>query len=138
MMAGKEDGEAVAGGCACGAVRFAAQGTPKRVGLCHCLTCRKRHGAPFNCFVTYAAEAVALYGELTAWPSSEHGERRGCARCGAPICWADDAGSEIELHAGSFDAPGLFEPEYEIWVSRREPWLWPLDVPQFEEDRLVN
>jgi hypothetical protein len=36
------------GGCACGKVRFEARGDPNRVGVCHCLTCRKVHGAPFN------------------------------------------------------------------------------------------
>ena len=35
------------GGCPCGAVRIAAAGAPWRVGLCHCLDCRKHHGAPF-------------------------------------------------------------------------------------------
>ena len=36
------------GGCACGAVRFVAEGEPYRVGLCHCLDCRKQYGAPFG------------------------------------------------------------------------------------------
>jgi hypothetical protein len=38
------------GGCACGAVRFVAEGEPYRVGLCHCFDCRKQHGAPFGAF----------------------------------------------------------------------------------------
>jgi hypothetical protein len=43
----------IAGGCACGAVRFAVRGAPVRAGLCHCLTCRKAHAAAFNPFVVY-------------------------------------------------------------------------------------
>ncbi len=35
------------GGCVCGAVRLVASGCPDRVGLCHCLDCRKHHGAVF-------------------------------------------------------------------------------------------
>ncbi|MGX1099285.1 hypothetical protein ACSSVZ_003338 [Amorphus sp. MBR-141] len=31
------------GGCQCGAVRLVATGRPYRVGLCHCLDCRKHH-----------------------------------------------------------------------------------------------
>jgi hypothetical protein len=27
------------------------------------------------------------------------------------------------LYPGSFDEPGLFQPSYELWTSRREPWL---------------
>ena len=42
------------GGCLCGAVRLIATGAPDRVGLCHCLDCRKHHGALF-----FAAAASA-------------------------------------------------------------------------------
>lgn len=133
-----EDEDLFSGGCVCGAVRFLARGAPLRVGLCHCMTCRKRHGAPFNCFIVFGADQVSLQGETSEWRSSEHGRRLGCVACGAPIAAVDDEGQEIELHAGGFDAPGVFEPQYEAWVSRREPWLWPLDVPQFEENRILN
>lgn len=34
-----------AGGCLCGDVRLVASGRPYRAGLCHCLDCRKHHGA---------------------------------------------------------------------------------------------
>jgi hypothetical protein len=36
------------GGCLCGDVRIVATGRPYRVGLCHCLDCRKHHGALFH------------------------------------------------------------------------------------------
>ncbi len=36
------------GGCLCGTVKIEASGRPYRVGLCHCLDCRKHHGALFN------------------------------------------------------------------------------------------
>jgi hypothetical protein len=37
--------ETVTGGCLCGNVRLVATGRPYRVGLCHCLDCRKHNGA---------------------------------------------------------------------------------------------
>ena len=123
------------GGCACGALRFEARGEPLHVGLCHCLTCRHRHGAPLNAFATYAAAQVRWDGPGRPWRSGERSIRQGCATCGAPIFWADDAGEFIELHLGSFDEVGTLAPRYEIWTSRREPWLAPLDVPQYERDR---
>jgi hypothetical protein len=123
------------GGCACGALRFQAYGEPLRVGLCHCMTCRRRHGAPFNAFATYAAERVRWHGPGSRWRSGEGSCRLGCAACGSPIFWADDDGEFIELHLGSFDEIGALAPQYEIWTIRREPWLAPLPVPQYERDR---
>ena len=53
------------GGCACGQLTFAARGRPKRVGLCHCMTCRKISGSPFNAFTIFPA-AGATTGSNTA------------------------------------------------------------------------
>ena len=36
------------GGYLCGSVRIVASGRPYRVGVCHCLDCRKHHGALFH------------------------------------------------------------------------------------------
>jgi hypothetical protein len=38
------------GGCNCGQVRFEVSGEPLRVGLCHCLVCRKESGSVGNFF----------------------------------------------------------------------------------------
>ena len=43
--------------------------------------------------------------------------------------------TEAELALGSFDEVGEFEPQYEVWAPRREPWLPALDVPQFQTNR---
>jgi hypothetical protein len=121
------------GGCACGAVRFTVAGNPRRVGLCHCLTCRKAHASAFNPFAVFAPEQVEVAGELTDWQNSRGFVRRFCTKCGSQAVGGD--GEEIEISLGSFDQPRLFEPQYELWVIRREHWLEPLDVPQFDEDR---
>ena len=36
-----EGPECFTGGCLCGSVRIVASGRPYRVGVCHCLDCRK-------------------------------------------------------------------------------------------------
>src|SRR4051812_36241417 len=128
-----DDERLLEGGCACGAVRFRVRGEPKRVGLCHCLTCRKAHSSAFNPCVIYDPSQVEISGELRSWESRPDDDRRFCPTCGSRIC--SGSGDEIELSLGSFDEVGLFEPEYELWVIRREPWLAPLAVPQYEGDR---
>lgn len=131
------------GGCACGAVRYVTEGGPLRVGLCHCLTCRKRHGAPCNAFAAFRVEKVRIEGRTQAWAISDgHGLSHGCATCGSPLFWTarswleDGKGDgEIEIHLGGLDETGQFTPQYEVWVKRREPWMPPLNVPQYVENR---
>lgn len=122
------------GGCACGAVRFEATGEPLRVGLCHCMTCRRHHGSAFNPFVIFRAEQVLVAGSLKAWRSSNHASRLSCETCSSPICQQEDDGDEIELHLGSFDDTSLFAPTYENWIGHREDWLPHLGLPERPTD----
>jgi hypothetical protein len=115
--------EGLTGGCLCGYVRFTATGDPYRVGVCHCLDCRKHHGALFYAAAIFPDGAVSVEGE-----PSEYRGRFFCARCGSSVFARHE--DEIELHLGSFDAPDRFTPTYESWVVRRESWL-----PQFALDR---
>jgi hypothetical protein len=106
------------GGCACGNVRIVASGRPYRVGLCHCLDCRKHHGALFYAAAVFPQDAVTITGE-----TRDYEGRHFCPRCGSPVfaCSAD----EIEVHLGALDAPDQLTPTYESWTLRRESWLPP-------------
>jgi len=115
------------GGCACGAFRFTARGTPSRVSLCHCMTCRKHLAAPFGAFAIYPADQVTLSSAPTImFKSSGDGRRYSCAACGSPVYDRYDGQDEVELMFGSFDDTSIFTPTYELWVKRRENWLPPL------------
>ncbi len=50
------------GGCLCGDIRIVASGHPHRVGLCHCLDCRKHHGALFYAAAVFPQDAVTITG----------------------------------------------------------------------------
>lgn len=110
--------ERLTGGCLCGTVRFAASGEPYRVGVCHCLDCRKHHGALFFAAAIFPQEAVEITGETHSFAG-----RHFCPRCGSSVFARSE--DEIELHLGSFDAPSQFTPGYELWTMRREAWLPP-------------
>ncbi|MBV9528540.1 GFA family protein [Sphingomonas sp.] len=109
------------GGCLCGDVRLTARGEPYRVGLCHCLDCRKHHGALFFAAGMFPADAVTVEGETRDW----HG-RHFCPRCGSSVF--NRYGDEIEVHLGALDEPGRLTPTYECWTVRREPWLPVFDL----------
>ncbi|MGD9509146.1 MAG: GFA family protein [Geminicoccaceae bacterium] len=130
--------EGHAGGCLCGAVRYLAEGGPYRVGLCHCLDCRKHGGAPFGAFAIFPAGKVRFTGEEPGiYASPTHSRRCHCRRCGSPVFGCAEGSDEVELHLGSFDEVGLFAPTYELWTIRREPWLpaIPSIVRHYERDR---
>lgn len=111
-----EDG--FSGGCLCGRVRLLATGRPYRVGLCHCLDCRKHHGALFHASAIFPAGAVAVEGEIR-----DYGGRCFCPNCGSSVFAR--SGDEIEVYLGSLDAPSRLRPTYESWTVRREAWLPP-------------
>ncbi|WP_310620868.1 GFA family protein [Flexibacterium corallicola] len=110
--------EKITGGCLCGKVRLEAFGAPDRVGVCHCLDCRKHHGAVFYAAAVYPEGAVSIKGEL--------GEFKGrffCPTCGSSVYAR--SGDEVEVHLGTLDEPSQLSPTYELWTTRREKWLPP-------------
>ncbi|MCU9947834.1 GFA family protein [Pseudomonas sp. PDM13] len=113
--------ERFSGGCLCGRVRLVASGRPYRVGLCHCLDCRKHHGALFHASAIFPEAAVAIEGE-----THDYAGRCFCPRCGSSVY--SRTGDEIEVNLGCLDAPDQLLPTYESWVSRREAWLPPFPL----------
>jgi hypothetical protein len=104
------------GSCLCGDVRFVATGRPYRVGICHCLDCRKHHGALFHASAIFPEAAVVVEGETRAYQG-----RSFCPRCGASVF--AQTGDEIDVSLGALDAIDQLQPTYELWTVRREAWL---------------
>jgi hypothetical protein len=122
------------GSCACGQLTFQARGEPRRVGLCHCMTCRKISGSAFNAFVIFSADQVTIDGATASWSATGESQRCFCPRCGSQVFDRDD-GDEIEVKLGAFDEPNLFRPTYEAWRKRRESWLLTPDLIGYPENR---
>ncbi|GAB6387885.1 GFA family protein [Stutzerimonas marianensis] len=120
------------GGCLCGRVRILASGEPYRVGICHCLDCRKHHGALFYAAAIFPPASVEVEGE-----THEFAGRHFCPRCGSSV-FSYMAG-ELEVHLGALDVPDQLTPTYECWTVRREGWLppFPLDR-QYTHDRVAD
>jgi hypothetical protein len=95
-----------------------ASGRPYRVGVCHCLDCRKHHGAVFHASAVFPQEAVAVEGQ-----TRDYAGRHFCPRCGSSVFGR--TGDEIEVNLGALDAPSQLVPTYELWTIRREAWLPP-------------
>lgn len=127
-----EEGMTVAhftGGCLCGAVRLEVSCEPYRVGICHCLDCRRHHGAVFSAFAVFPADAVTITGE-----TKTYGDRSFCPVCGSSVF--SRSADEVEVHLGALDAPDQAKPTYELWTRRREAWLPPFGLARrYDRDR---
>lgn len=118
------------GGCLCGAVRYRVRGEPFHVGRCHCADCRKESGSVFSIYGQWPLDAFELEGELATYEG-----RSFCPRCGSRLGNLEE--DAVELRLGSLDdAPFELAPEAEIWITRREPWLAPVEgASQHRENR---
>jgi hypothetical protein len=76
--------------CLCGAVRLTARGRPYRVGICHCMDCRKP-STPLRCSRKRPSRSRA------ALPNTRTGTSARLA--------AGRNGDEIEIHVGCLDGP---------------------------------
>ena len=124
--------DVVKGGCLCGKLRVTASGPPLRVGICHCLDCRKHHGAVFYAAAVFAEGAVTITGEARGYR-----DRFFCPTCGSSVYAR--TGDEIEVHIGCLDAPNQLTPTYEGWVTQREDRLPVFEgMRRFERDRTAD
>jgi hypothetical protein len=84
-------------------------------------------------YAQWPVEAFELSGEISTYDG-----RGFCPRCGSRLLNPPDPGDAlVEVRIGTLDdAPFGLEPEAEIWIKRREPWLAPVaGAAQHEENR---
>src|SRR5262245_52586723 len=125
------------GSCLCGAVRYEVDGPPTGVTNCHCVMCRKQHGAAFATFAVWEKERFLLTAGqegLRFYRSGPKSERQFCAGCGASLFWLERGGSRICIAAGTLDGDPGRPIERHIFVASKAPWYEITDdLPQFEE-----
>lgn len=116
---------ALDGGCLCGSFRYRVTGPPLDTGLCHCAMCRRATGGLAMAWATWPRERYQdNAAPLTAWRSSEIGNRWFCPTCGASVqCdFAADPGI-VEITIASLDAPNAVAPEAHGFASDAPSWL---------------
>ena len=102
------------GGCLCGAVRIEIAAAPYRVGICHCLDCRKRQGAIFHSFAVFPMDAVTVTGE-----TREFKNRHFCPICGSPLFdrWATSS----SCTPAASTRPTSLRPRTKVGLSAARP-----------------
>jgi hypothetical protein len=115
------------GACACGALRFRAEGEPLVQGLCHCRDCQRLTGSGHVGFIGFPEGAVSVEGETRNYShtgsSGQTATRYACVKCGSMIFGrADVMPGIVNLYAGALDDTAQFRPRIAIFTRSRPAW----------------
>jgi hypothetical protein len=131
----------IAGGCACGGVRYQLESAPLIVHCCHCRWCQRESGASFALNAMIESDRLtplAALPEIVPTPSeSGLGQQIArCARCRVAV-WSHYAGAGPLIsfvRVGTLDQPDLLPPDVHIFTASKQLWVvLPADARAFEE-----
>jgi hypothetical protein len=116
----------IAGGCACGAVRFEiAAGEPLLAGYCHCTRCQRRTGtaASAQAHITRDALRIVAGEELVAtWLPETGFAKLFCARCGGALFSHSREGGRWSVRLGALDPGHGIRPSYRQRLESACAW----------------
>ena len=110
----------MAGGCQCGAVRYALYAEPTGPSICHCRMCQKAVGNYFAAFAgVKRAEFAWTRGTPGAFRSSLVIERDFCRDCGTPLTYRPLDRDRLSVSIGSLDEPHRVHPAMQYGIEGR-------------------
>jgi hypothetical protein len=123
----------------CGAVRYRISEKPLATGLCHCNRCRPQSGSAFSTIIIIKRSTFQLEGPTNVFAdigaSGKRVGRRSCGKCGSPLTTESDVTPEVMfVKAGGIDNNEWFRPAMELFVTRRRPWVAPVQGAQQFDD----
>ncbi len=131
----------LAGGCPCGAVRFAIAAVFD-CRYCHCRYCRRSTGAPVTVGAVVKPEDFRLTaGSLVAARRGSKGTEHRCGSCRSEIAFefATSSGPFLSIAVGLLDDPDACPPRFHQWFSERLRWLHVHDtLPKYADDRIPH
>jgi hypothetical protein len=126
-----------AGGCVCGALRYALAAPPLFTHVCHCRDCQRRTGTAFAMTTIVLRDDLTITdGAVVATPTSPRSTQHLCSACATVVYVASSVYPvTLTLRPGTLDDPSVATPQAHIWVCRRQPWvILASNVPQFETE----
>jgi hypothetical protein len=116
------------GSCACGAIRYSADGEPLFSMNCHCRDCQRETGSGYTAVLAVRSatfrvtQGTPKYFELTA-DSGHTTTRAFCPDCGSPLFGLPGISPDmVTIRAGSLDDPSVFRPAQDIYTASAQPW----------------
>ncbi|WP_249263598.1 GFA family protein [Neptunomonas phycophila] len=114
----------ITGSCLCGKVSYEISGEVGDIVHCHCVTCRKAHGAAFSSVAAVKDCDFTLSGQewLSSYESSPGKVRYFCSSCGTQIYAKRERTEHLILRLGSLDTDLASKEKNHIWVSQKANW----------------
>ena len=117
----------ITGGCACGAIRFAAAGPIKFSMICQCRQCQQLTGTGHAVHSGIPRDGFSVTGETASWSrpaaSGHMVTNHFCPTCGSPLFGLPTrAETLVMLFAGALDDPGQIAPRKIIHSDEAQPW----------------
>jgi hypothetical protein len=115
-----------AGGCLCGAVRYAYDARPLGLNACHCGHCKKLSGSDYIKMLVAERAHFTSGGETDVFRKRAESGREvdivRCAECGTRL-WHEPLSSPALMFicAGTLDDPSWTVPASHIWIEAARP-----------------
>lgn len=127
------------GSCLCGEVKFSVDGFDIKAANCHCIMCRKFHGAAFGTLVrTSGLKWLAGNEYLKEFTAHNGTVRTFCRDCGSSLGFRVQSApaSEIEIATAAFDEDIPVKIDAHIYTNYKANWCELEDnLPKFGEGR---
>jgi hypothetical protein len=128
--------DTMAGGCACGKVRFTARIADDDAYLCHCRMCQRATGSVSIAFKNVKQADVAWQSGPDWYDSSPIATRPYCRDCGTSLGFQFKDGSEnMDLTVAAFDDPSRFKPRHHFGAeSIHRAWINTEGLPEMRTE----
>jgi hypothetical protein len=119
----------LAGGCACGQVRYRLTNGPLIVHACHCTECQRQSGTAFatNALIESACVEVTQGEPIEVNLPTESGRPHPAIRCGACgiTLWSHYGGGRAIsfVRVGTLDEARSLAPDVHIFTRSKAAWL---------------
>lgn len=122
----------MAGGCACGCIRYVADVEADDAYLCHCRMCQRASGGVSIPFKNFRKTAVRWEREPDYYASSPIARRGYCRECGTSLSFEFPDSENVDITIGSFDEPERFRPKHHFGAeSMHRSWLNTEGLPEY-------
>jgi hypothetical protein len=131
------------GQCLCGGIQYQVDKIEPRMAHCHCIACRKFHGAAFSTFGEAKQENFHwIKGEelLKSFTAENGSVRQFCNHCGSSMTFAasKDETDIIEFALGTLDSKIDARPDTHVFTNYKADWSTICDgLPQNKEGRKI-